>query len=370
MRERVDIVIAGAGPAGLTAAIEAARAGMRVAVLDPRDGVIDKACGEGIMPGGVEALEDLGVQPFGLPFVGVRYADASDPNVRALGRFPDGVGRGVRRTVLHAALRDRATSCGARFHLERVSSFEQRRNGVLVNGEIFARWLIGADGLRSQIRHALGVERPPREPPRLGLRRHYVVRPWSDRVEVYFGENAEAYVTPVDTNLVGVALLFDAGLPGIETSAMRFDRLLAGFPLLASHLVDRPVASKLRGGGPFEQRVARRVVGNVLLVGDAAGYVDPLTGEGVALGLATAQAAIRSLLEDTPEAYEARWRRLTRRSFALTYALLALTRRGRLHEPLLRFVQSWPTAFDLALGMIAGISADRAARPPAISSNQ
>src|SRR6185312_3244864 len=106
-------------------------------------------------------------------------------------------------------------------------------------------------------------------PMRLGLRQHYSVRPWSDRVEVYFGESAEAYVTPVDADLVGVCFLFEDRARS-ETAAERFERLLAGFPLLKSRLADVPIASKLRGAGPFEQRVSRRVVDNVLLIGDAA----------------------------------------------------------------------------------------------------
>ena len=149
MRHVVDVVVAGAGPAGLAAAIHASRAGLSVAVLDPRPGVIDKACGEGIMPGGVEALAALGIHPVGLPFPGVRYADAVDPDIEAFGRFPAGLGLAVRRTVLHAAMRERAAALGVRFHEVRLASYEQRPDGVLVNGELQGRWLVGADGLRS-----------------------------------------------------------------------------------------------------------------------------------------------------------------------------------------------------------------------------
>lgn len=352
MRQLFDVVVAGAGPAGLAAAIEAGRAGLDVVVLDPHDVTIDKACGEGILPGGVDALEELGVTLAGLPFVGVRYADAADADLRALGRFPAGVGLGVRRTVLQSALRERALACGASILVDCVRSFEEREDGVLVNGELLGHWLIGADGLHSSIRRRLGVGRLPRMPRRLGLRRHYAVRPWSDRVEVYFGEHAEAYVTPVAECLVGVALLF--GAQGREeSSAARFDRLLAGFPLLRARLGDSRAVSTLRGAGPFEQRVARRVVGRVLLVGDAAGYVDPLTGDGVGLGVRTAQAAIRCVLANDPLVYELDWERLTRRSFALTTTLLAIVRRRQLHGSFLRAARSCPVAFDAALGLMA-----------------
>ncbi len=351
MSEVVDLVVAGGGPAGLATAIEAGRAGMDVLVLDPHDGVIDKACGEGILPGGVEALEALGVEPVGFPFVGIRYADAKNPSLRALGRFPEGTGLGVRRTVLHAALRERAGAV-ADIRRDRVITFEQNVDGVLVNGNILARSLVAADGLHSRIRRTLGVGRLAHRPRRFGLRRHYTVQPWSDRVEVYFGDQAEAYVTPVDQDLVGVALLFEARAAE-EGATQRFERLLSGFPLLLERLAAAKVASRVRGDGPFEQRVARRVVGNVLLVGDAAGYVDPLMGEGIGLAFATASAAVRCLVMGKPGAYEREWTRLTRRPFVLTSALLSITRRRRLHEPMIRLAQARPAVFDAALGMVA-----------------
>src|SRR5690606_20182284 len=121
---RVDLVVAGAGPAGLAAAIHAARSGMSVIVLDPRPAPIDKACGEGIMPGGVEELDALDVRPSGVSFHGVRYADAAEPDLYALGTFRDGDGLGVRRTVLQAALRDRAAACGVVIEQRRLASFD------------------------------------------------------------------------------------------------------------------------------------------------------------------------------------------------------------------------------------------------------
>ncbi len=355
MKTFVDLVVAGGGPAGLAAAIQAAQAGSDVIVMEPRKGIIDKACGEGIMPGGVIALEQLGIRPHGVPFIGVEYLDGSDPDLQATGCFPYGaMGLGVRRTVLHAAMKHRAQMSGVRFLAARLTSFEQRRGGVLVDGELHARWLIGADGLRSDVRRLLGVEQRSRAPARLGIRRHYAMRPWSDHVQVYFGDEGEAYVTPVDNDLVGVAFLFEARHDG-QLESYRFDDLLAGFPLLAQRVAGAPIASRVRGGGPFEKRVERRVVGNVLLVGDAAGYIDPLTGEGVALGLATARAAVTSLIEDNPSAYEARYRNVTRRYFAITSALLAIARRRRLQRPLLRLARAWPAAFDGALEMLGHI---------------
>lgn len=343
MSDVVDLVVAGGGPAGLAAAILAARAGMDVVVIEPREGVLDKACGEGIMPGGVEALADLGVSPSGAAIIGICYCDAVDASIHAVGTFPRGIGRGVKRTALHEALLERARAHGVRLRAGRVDAFEQRAGQLRVNG-LRARWLIGADGLHSQVRRILGVEAPPRLPRRFGARRHWAAPPWSGRVEVYFAPGAEAYVTPVADDTVEVAFLFEP--------PDHYEALLERFPLVARRLRGRAPSSRLLGAGPFEQRVRRRSVGDVLLIGDAAGYLDPITGEGVALGIATAAAAIESLLEGRPGAYERRYHELTSRYFALTSTLLAVVRRPALHRPLLHLARAWPNVFDAALGVL------------------
>ena len=85
-------------------------------------------------------------------------------------------------------------------------------------------------------------------------------------------------------------------------------------------------ASSLRGAGPFHQRSAQRVAGRVLLVGDASGYVDAITGEGLRLGFAQAEVAVRAIVQRKPEAYEAEWRRVTRDFRMLTSGLVAAAR--------------------------------------------
>lgn len=334
-----DLVVVGGGPAGLAAAIHAARAGLDVELWEPREGTIDKACGEGIQPAGVEALARLGVRPEGLPFVGIHYADAADATLFAHGTFPRGHGLGVRRTTLHAALREAAGAERIAFRAERMTALPR------------AGWIIGADGLASTVARAINDEISVGG--RLGTRRHYRVAPWSDRVEVYFADGAEAYVTPVAPELVGVALLF--------AGRGHFDALLPRFPLLVERLGQSEPVTKTRGAGPFERRVRTKARGNVLLVGDAAGYVDPLTGEGVALGLQTAELAIDCILHGTPETYPARYRALTRTYFGLTRLLRFVAARRALHAPLLRGARLLPAAFDATLGLLAHGSMTRAA---------
>ncbi|MEU7137096.1 NAD(P)/FAD-dependent oxidoreductase [Streptomyces sp. NPDC046261] len=308
----IDLLVAGGGPAGLAAAIHATLAGMETVVVEPREGPVDKACGEGIMPGGVRALRALGVEVSGAPLRGIRYVQG-DRSAEAA--FHHASGLGVRRTALHAALRRRAAEVGVRVVPGRITGVRQDAGGVTARG-LTARWLIAADGLHSPVRRALGLESPPGpRPARYGLRRHYRVRPWTDCVEVHWSRHGEAYVTPVGDDLVGVAVLGPGGGAG------GYEERLAWFPALTP-LLRGPSASSVRGAGPLRRRAGRRVAGRVLLVGDAAGYVDALTGEGIALALATAGAAVRCLAAGRPQEYEARWRRLTRRHRLLTEGLL------------------------------------------------
>src|ERR687889_213505 len=86
-------------------------------------------------------------------------------------------------------------------------------------------------------------------------------------------------------------------------------------------------ATTTRGAGPLRQLVTRRVAGRVLLVGDAAGYVDALTGEGVSVALASARALVDCLVAERPEDYERQWRQASRRYRLLTATLLAAARR-------------------------------------------
>lgn len=336
----IDVLVAGGGPVGLGAAILAAQAGLSVTVVEPRAAPIDKACGEGLMPGAVAALAAMGVRPPGARFAGIRYVDG---DAAAEGRFREGPGLGVRRTALHAALSTRARALGVARVEGRVDDVRQDDDGVAAAG-LRARWLIAADGLHSPVRRRLGLDLPPRRPARYGVRRHFAVAPWTDLVEVHWAPDAEAYVTPVAPDTVGVALLFARPAPG------GFEPLLARFPRLAARLAG-PATPPL-GAGPFEQRVRRRVAGRVLLVGDAAGYLDPLTGEGVRLGLAQARALVRCLVAGRPLAYEHAWRRLARRYWLLTDGLLRL-RRSPLRRALVPTLRACPWLFDLALDQLA-----------------
>ena len=346
-----DLLVAGGGPTGLATAIHGALQGMKVTVVDPQEGVIDKACGEGLMPAGVQALSRLGVElKRSRPFKGIRY---HGQGCVAEAAFHNGEGLGIRRTVLHEALRARSRTLGVRTIRGRVGRVEQNSDGVRawVDGAALSgRWLVAADGLRSKVRTQLGLGQPPRLPVRLGLRQHYEMAPWSRHVEVYWRDDVscEAYVTPVADNLVGVAMLFgkDWQRPLGQTP---FDALLAGFPELKARLAGAPVASQVRGAGPFEQRVKQRVAGRVLLAGDAAGYLDPLTGEGLKLGFLGAEALVDALRAGRPERWESDWWRITRSYRWGTGSLLSLTRIKLVRRYMVPVLSRIPWAMSAAL---------------------
>lgn len=335
-----DLLVAGGGPAGLATALYAVRAGLSVTVRDPRGGVVDKACGEGLMPGALTALLDLGVDPAGHELTGIRYVSG---NSVAAAPFRDGPGRGVRRTTLHAAMREAALRAGVVIEQGSVTDVTQDDAGVVVDGTR-ARFLVAADGLHSPLRRLLGMEGRPASFRRYGLRRHFAIAPWTSHVEVHWADSTEAYVTPVAPDLVGVAML--------TSTRGSFDDHLALFPALRSRLT-LSGEGDVMGAGPLRQRAASRVNRRVLLVGDAGGYVDALTGEGVALAVAQARSAVSAIRAGDPERYEREWHAITRRYRLLTAGLLGATRVPPVRRALVPAAALLPRVFTAAVTSLA-----------------
>jgi menaquinone-9 beta-reductase len=317
-----DLAIVGGGPAGLATAIFAAMEGLEVTLLERRRFPIDKPCGEGLMPHGVRLLDSMGVRiEKSYPFEGIRYVD--DWSV-AEARFRGGHGLGVRRVELSKALLERARELGVDVREEtKVEKVVPFLDGATVwgsSGSLDARWVVVADGLGSLVPGA----RPGRLR-RFGARTHYRLAPWSEFVEVHWARGAEAYVTPVSDDEVGVAFLW-------HERASSWEEMLSRFPHLAPRLENAEPLSSIQGAGPFRRRPRRVSAGRLALVGDASGYVDAITGEGVAIAFECARALALSLKEGGLASYAKAHRRIMRPYRRAAEVVLALASYPRLRR--------------------------------------
>src|SRR5262252_721541 len=179
---KLDVAIVGGGPAGLAAALEARGVGATCVVLERHRAPIDKACGEGLMPAGLSALNRWSVRP--LLGSGDCAAFGTIRWVQEDGRFteaplPEPGGLGIRRVALWRALAQRAREAGAELREgTTVRAHRAHESGIELDtdaGPVSARLVVAADGLHSSLRRAAGLERAARGPRRFGLRQHFAM---------------------------------------------------------------------------------------------------------------------------------------------------------------------------------------------------
>ena len=360
--ETVDVVIVGAGPAGLASAIVLSRQGLRVLVCDRQSLPIDKPCGEGILPPAVAHVHTLGawqhLDPAGVyPFVGIRMHGRN--GVSAASRFLGSPGLGIRRLNLSTALARAAGECRCLEIVENTAIRDLAGVGQGIEADVGgrrvrARLLIGADGLNSHVRRWAGLQGQPQRLRRLGARQHFQVPPWSDYVEVFCRPGCEAYVTPCGPETVGVAFLWDqAFYPRVPGGTALIPSLLLEFPFLEKRLRGMPTCSSAQGIGPLFRSVRGRRADGVILAGDAGGFLDACTGQGTNLALAQALA-----LEDTVvplfknpsgkptcrqlQGFSRACRRITRHYYRATGVLLWLYRHPGLFDRFLAVLNKNP----------------------------
>ncbi len=377
-----DVFVAGGGPAGLAAAIAVRRHGLSVVLADGALPPIDKSCGEGLMPDGVEALHRLGIAiPEGeaYPFRGVRFV--SDGRT-AEAVFPRGAAYGIRRTHLHRIMVDHAAASGVHLLWQTVVT-GLHPEGALVAGELVrARWLVGADGTSSRVRAWANLDRHELDATsdatfnatqnatlsatqnknlRFGFRRHYRVTPWTDFMELHWGRHRQVYVTPVSHEEVCVALVSSSPQTrlGLRLPGQRMEDALGEFPELLARLKAAEPASSERGAITVTRRLRRVHCGRTVLVGDASGGVDAITGEGLCLAFRQAALLGECLASGDLARYQKGHRRLMRRPVLMARMMLFLAQHPHLRRRTMQVFQSSPRSFAGMLAMHVGAGSTR-----------
>ena len=369
-----DALIVGAGPAGSALAMRLARAGHEVLLVDRARFPREKPCSEYLSPGTVQALQELGVLNLVLAAEPARLS-----GMRVTG--PDGIvmeGRyattpgypppfpfalSLPRRTLDQILRDAAQAAGAEVR-EGVAVNELVYDraavaGIVARGNVCrARVVIGADGLRSVVARRLGGGANTIGPRRVALTAHVAdVAGVDDWGELHVGSEGYVGLGPVGGGITTVALVLPLAtlrqrLPDVRA---QFLQELERFPGLAGRFRHGRITRPVIVTGPFARWSRRPVVDGALLVGDAADFFDPFTGQGIFAAVHGAALAAAALAEPLA------------RAGPITAAALASYRRARRHA----FTGKW--LIERAIGMGVGWPAlarrviTRLARRPALA---
>jgi len=346
-----DVFVVGGGPAGLAAAICARRKGLTVTVADVAVPPIDKPCAEGLLPDALEALDKMGIPRVALDgwdVEGVRFFNSEN---FAEGSFPGTPGMGVRRTKLHETMLAHAANCGVNF-LWRTGVSGLADSGVCLGDRLFgAKWVIGADGGGSRVRRWAGLDRGMRASTRIGYRRHYRVHPWSRSLEIYWGREAQCYVTPIGPAEVCVAVV------SLDPK-LRLERALEEFPDLAGRLAGAEASSAERGSFTSTRCLKRVWTGRVALIGDASGGVDAITAEGLSLAFQQAPALAEALASGDLSRYQVAHRRILRRPARMVRLMLLLGRHPQLQRCVMRIFSQKPQVFERFVSAHVGQASD------------
>ena len=311
-----DVLIVGGGPAGSIAALVLARAGVGVTILDRATFPRDKLCGDSVNPGAMALLARHGVaaevEARGLPVAGMLVTGPGGATVRAV--YPGGVsGRSILRRELDLLLLEAAANAGAQVELgarvasplvegsngtRRVTGVSLHTRGSAVTRH--ARIVIAADGRRSSLAFALGLARHPRTPRRWALGAYFEgVTGLSNVGEMHVRGGHYLGVAPVPGGLANACLVVpEARARAIgSSSALALDQALSGDEQLGPRFVAARRATPVTMLGPLAVDVDGAGVEGLLLAGDAAGFIDPMTGDGLRLAMHGGELAAAAALE-------------------------------------------------------------------------
>jgi flavin-dependent dehydrogenase len=351
-QESTDVFVIGAGPAGLAAAIAARQKGFEVVVADGSAPPIEKPCGEGMMPETLAGLRALGVDlsaTEGHRFAGICFVQEG---ACVAADFPQGPGFGLPRPVLHGRMVARAEECGVQFRWKTPVVGVDKEGIQLATGKVRARWIVGADGHGSRVRRWGGLDAAKRNQVRFASRRHYRVKPWSSHMQIWWGQHAQAYVTPTGRAENCIVVMS-------ETSGhASFDAALQEWPELRARLANAQLTSRERGAVTSMRSLRHVQNGNLALVGDASGSVDAITGEGLRMAFRQATALAEAMVKADLQSYEQAHRALLRRPMLMGDLMLWLGRNPRIRRRVVFAMRTRPDLFTRFLATHVGTTTD------------